>query len=131
MIQNKYIYHALKELLNSDKDVMLKDYQDKLNYYNSNKNKFKGILTSQTTDKWEQLAALIIKDNIYLGGKWKLDKIQNRIDINKKELTDATLTAEEKTDINKDIADDTKKLADAQKDLTDRINNDKAKIIAA
>lgn len=84
--------------INSDKETKLKNYQDKLKEYNSNKTKLAGILLSTKLEQQEIVANKIINGNPYLGTAWKLAKIENAIKmgqdkINKKDITSDEIKA--------------------------------------
>lgn len=85
--------------MNSEKETKLKDYQDKVNYYNSNKNKFMSILRSKKQDIWEAEANKIIKGNVYLSKKWSLDKLQFSIEEDTKRMNSADYSADEEKEM--------------------------------
>lgn len=95
--------------INSDKEVRLKDYQDKVAYYNINKSKFIPIFAKKP-EVWEDEANKIIKGNKYLGDKWKIDKMEHKIKEDEDKIKSGELTDEEEKKIAKDIADNKKEL---------------------
>lgn len=110
--------------VNSDKEVRLKDYQDKIAYYNSNKNKFVGILSTKKPEVWEAEANKIINGNKYLGDKWKIDKMDFTIKQDEDKLKSNELTAEEEKKIALDIANNKKELGKFKQDSLKEIQTD-------
>jgi len=113
--------------INSDKEVRLKGYQDKINYYNSNKGKFVSILASKKPEVWEDEANKIINGNKYLGKQWKINKIEHKIKEDEDRIKSGELTNDEIKKITQDIADNKKEvntfkqesLQEIQQDLSD------------
>ena len=110
--------------MNSDKEVKIRDYQEKLKYYNANKDKFTAILANSTEDKWEDLANKIIRGNIYLGAKWKLDKIAFVIKRDEDKTRTNELSKDEEKKLQQDINDNKKTLSTSKQELTKKIAND-------
>jgi hypothetical protein len=110
--------------INSDKEVRLKDYQDKINYYNSNKNKFLGILSTKKQEIWEDEANKIINGNKYLGDKWKIDKMDFTIKQDEAKIKSNELTAEEEKKIALDIANHKKELNKLKQESLREIQDD-------
>lgn len=106
--------------INSDKEVRLKDYQDKINYYNNNKNKFLGILTTKKQDQWEKEANKVINGNKYLGDKWKIDKMDFTIKQDEAKIKTNELTTEEE----KNIANHKKELNKLRQESLKEIQED-------
>lgn len=109
--------------MNSDKEVKLKDYQDKVNKYNSDKNKFKSIFTKKP-EIWEVEAEKIIKDNIYLGGAWKLSKMQHQLDTDNEKIKSGDLTQEEIKEIQDKIKKNQLELNKEKQELLKKIKED-------
>lgn len=114
--------------INSDKEVTLKGYQEALQEYNANKEKFKAILLSNPQEKWEEEAEKIIDGNTYLGSHWKLSKIERFINEDEEKLKRSELTEEEKKEIQQKILDNKKELSIEQNNLSKKIREDLAEI---
>ncbi|TXG83604.1 MAG: hypothetical protein E6R13_03775 [Spirochaetes bacterium] len=114
--------------INSDKEVKLKNYQDQMAKYNANKGKFMSILLTKKQEQWEQAANLIIAGNIYLGLKWKLDKMEHQIKQDEERLKSTEITKEEKADIQKNVLENKKKFAEQKKEMDLKIRQDLQKI---
>lgn len=124
MIKTKFKFFLEQvQTTNSDKEVSLKDYQEKINYYNSNKGKFSSILSKEQT-AWEVDAEKIINGNIYLGKYWKLMKIEKTIKNDEEKLNSQEITAEEKKEVQTNIQDNKRKLGEIKKELDDKIKED-------
>ena len=124
MIKTKFkLFLEEVQTMNSDKEVRLKDYQEKINYYNNNKNKFNSIL-SKEQEKWEEEAQKIINGNIYLGKYWKLSKIEKNIKNDQEKVNSQEISLEEKQQIQKDIQDNNKKLTEIKKEIENKIKED-------
>lgn len=111
------------QTMNSDKEVKLNDYKDKLKNYNSNKSKLISVLT-RPTEQWEIEAGKIIKDNIYLGGQWKYDKMNFKITDDTKKLQGNELTQDEKNNLQKDININKQELVKIKQTLDTQIKDD-------
>lgn len=109
--------------MNSDKEVQLKGYQDKLDYYNTNKDKFKAIL-AKPFETWEAEAAKIIDGNEYLGDKWKADKMENTLKQNEDKLKSGEMSQEEIKKINLDITTNKQELNKLKQDTAKKIQTD-------
>lgn len=110
--------------INSDKEVKLKDYQDKLEYYNQNKDKFTSILTTRPEDKWELESNKIINGNIYLGTKWKIDKMDYLIKKDEDKIKTNELTTDEEKQVQIDINNNKKELQDIKQNFDKKIRED-------
>jgi hypothetical protein len=110
--------------MNSDKEVKLKDYQDKLAYYNNNKNKFLSILTTKKQETWELEASKIIQGNKYLGDKWKIDKMDFTIKKDEERVKSNEMTTEEEKKILTDVANHKKELNKLRQESAREIQND-------
>lgn len=110
--------------INSDKEVKLKDYQDKLEYYNQNKDKFTSILTTRPEDKWELESNKIINGNIYLGTKWKIDKMDYLIKKDENKIKTNELTTDEEKQVQIDINNNKKELQDIKQNFDKKIRED-------
>lgn len=110
--------------INSDKEVRLKDYQDKILYYNNNKNKFLGILTTKKQPTWEEEANKIINGNKYLADKWKIDKMDFTIKQDEDKIKSNELSEEEEKKITLDIANHHKELNKMRQDSLKEIHQD-------
>lgn len=111
------------DTLNSDKEVKLKDYQEKISKYNSDKGKFKSIL-SKDLKVWEQEAQKIIDGNVYLGGAWKLTKMQNQLDTQEEKIKSGDLTQEEIKEIQDKIKKQVVELNKEKQELNKKIKDD-------
>jgi hypothetical protein len=112
------------QTMNSDKETRLKDYQDKVAKYNSDKGKFASIMSSKKQDQWETEAQKIIDGNVYLSAKWKLDKMQHSIKQDTDKLASSEVTADEKKQIQQDVNKNNQELSKSQHDLNNRISQD-------
>jgi len=110
--------------INSDKEVRLKDYQDKINYYNSNKGKFTGILTTKKQPVWEDEANKIINGNKYLADMWKIGKMDFTIKQDMDKIKTNELSTEEEKKISLDIALHQKELNKMKQDSLKEIRQD-------
>ena len=110
--------------INSDKEVKLKDYQDKINYYNNNKNKFAGILSTKKQEMWEDEANKVINGNKYLGDKWKIDKMDFTIKQDEAKIKTNELSDEEEKKVALDIANHKKELNKFKQDSLKEIQDD-------
>lgn len=110
--------------INSDKEVKLKDYQDKIEYYNQNKGKFVSILTTRPEDKWELESNKIINGNIYLGTKWKIDKMDYLIKKDENKIKTNELTTDEEKQVQIDINNNKKELQDIKQNFDKKIRED-------
>ena len=111
------------DTLNSDKEVKLKDYQEKISKYNSDKGKFKSIL-SKDLKVWEQESQKIIDGNVYLGGAWKLAKMQNQLDTQEEKIKSGDLTQEEIKEIQDKIKKQVVELNKEKQELNKKIKDD-------
>jgi len=119
----KQILEEVKNI-NSDKEVKLKDYQTKLAYYNSNKGKFIGILTSKKPETWEIEANKIINGNTYLGDKWSVDKMEYTIKQDEDKIKSNELTNEEEKKIQTDITRHKQELNKLKQETSQKIQAD-------
>ncbi len=110
--------------INSDKEVKLKDYQDKIEYYNQNKGKFVSILTTRPEDKWELESNKIINGNIYLGTKWKIDKMTYLIKKDEDKIKTNELTNDEEKQVQIDINNNKKELQVIKQNFDKKIRED-------
>lgn len=110
--------------INSDKEVKLKDYQDKIEYYNQNKGKFVSILTTRPEDKWELESNKIINGNIYLGTKWKIDKMTYMIKKDEDKIKTNELTTDEEKQVQIDINNNKKELQIIKQNFDKKIRED-------
>lgn len=110
--------------INSDKEVKLKDYQDKIEYYNQNKGKFVSILTTRPEDKWELESNKIINGNIYLGTKWKIDKMTYMIKKDEDKIKTNELTTDEEKQVQIDINNNKKELQVIKQNFDKKIRED-------
>lgn len=110
--------------INSDKEVKLKDYQDKIEYYNQNKGKFVSILTTRPEDKWELESNKIINGNIYLGTKWKIDKMTYLIKKDEDKIKTNELTTDEEKQVQIDINNNKKELQVIKQNFDKKIRED-------
>jgi len=116
-----------EEVFNTEKETKLKNHEQKLQYYNANKNKFKSIF-SQSEDKWEEDAEKIINGNVYLSHMWRVNKIENNITKLEDQLRNAELSNEEKQDMENKIAENKDKLKEQEKELEKKIKDDLSEI---
>lgn len=112
---------------NSEKEVRLKDYKNKINSYNSNKNKFKSILTKDVS-VWEEEASKIIDGNVYLSSEWKIAKAQKHITDIETEIRSGELSKEEIKDNQNKLKELKSELSKDQQDLQKHIKDDLHKI---
>lgn len=110
--------------INSDKEVKLKDYQDKIEYYNQNKGKFVSILTTRPEDKWELESNKIINGNIYLDTKWKIDKMTYMIKKDEDKIKTNELTTDEEKQVQIDINNNKKELQVIKQNFDKKIRED-------
>lgn len=128
-MNNIKLYLEAVQNLNSDKEIKLKNYQNMIQTYNAKKDKLKQIF-NQDENMWEELANKEIDDNVYLGGYWKIAKIENTIKKNQEKINTKSLTQDEIVEIQTEIQNNTKKLKDEQRELDDKIKKDLNKIQA-
>lgn len=109
---------------NSNKEIKLKDYQEKLNAYNAKKNNFKPILINKEQKDWEALAAKIINGNVYLGAAWKLAKINKQIEDATEKIKSGNMSDLEVKELQDKIKEYHAELLKAQDSLNKQIKND-------
>jgi hypothetical protein len=119
----KLLEDAESNTINSDKEVKLKDYQEKINKYNSDKLKFKSIFIKDPKF-WEDLANKIIDSNTYLGGAWKLAKMQHTLDEFNEKIKSGEMSQEEIKDIQLKIKTQTLELNKEKNELLKKIKDD-------
>ena len=118
----KIYLEELETTLNSDKEIKLKDYNDKLQYYNSKKSLLKNIL-SKPFEKQELEASKIILSNPYLGTEQKVLKIENQINTDTEKLK-GNLTQEEAKKIQETINNNKNELNNLKNNLNKKIKED-------
>ena len=111
------------KVVNSDKEIKLKDYQDKIKAYNDNKEKFKPIFAKNQAT-WEDEAAKIINNNKYLGHVWDQAKAQNDIDVMTAKVASGDLSPEENTDMKTKIKTSQDALKKDQANLDKEVKDD-------
>src|ERR1039457_2392112 len=123
--KNKTFEMYLEEVKvkNSDKEIKLKDYRDKVKNYTTNKDKFKPIFTKDQKT-WEDEAEKIINNNKYLGYAWTQAKAQHDIDIMNDKVTSNELSPEEITDMKTKIKAAQDELKKDQIDLDKEVKGD-------
>lgn len=126
-----YLEAIQNDVINSDKEVLLKKYETEIAYYNQHKNAFKSILATKKDDQVELEAAEIIAGNKYLGKKWKLDKIAFFIEQDTIKTRDvAQLTKEEIKVIQDRITKNKQELNINNQELNNLISKDLSAINA-
>lgn len=113
--------------VNSEKEVKLKDYKDKINLYNSNKNKFKSIF-SKDSGVWEEEANKIINGNIYLSAAWKIAKAENNISETEEKIRSGELSKEEIKDLQDKLKIYKTELSKDNQEILKKIKEDLYKI---
>ncbi len=109
---------------NSSKEIKLKDYQDKVNNYNSKKNSFKPILVNKEQKDWEELASKIIKGNVYLGSAWKIAKITKQVEDATEKIKSGDMSSEEVKELQEKIKEYQAELLKTQTALNIQIKTD-------
>lgn len=126
-----YLESVQNDVINSDKEVLLKQYQAEIAYYNQHKNAFKSILATKKDDQLELEAEKIINGNKYLGKKWKLDKIAYFIEQDTIKTRDvANLTKEEIKEVQDRITKNNAELNIHNQELNTLIHKDLSAINA-
>jgi hypothetical protein len=113
---------------NSDKEVRLRDHQEKLDEYNSKKGQLQSIINGRKPEQWEEEAAKVIDGNPYLGFQWKINKIEYEIKSNEEKVRAGNISQEEAAKIKDKIKADTAELNKARSEVTKKINDDLADI---
>lgn len=111
---------------NSPKAIKQRELTRVINEFNSKKNAFSNIFKKQATE-WEKDAALVIKDNPYLGIQWEIEKLEFKLETLKNNML--KMQGDDLTNAQKELANITKQLQDSNKKLQDRMKKDKADIL--
>lgn len=124
-----YYLRLVKEntTLNSEKETKLEEYNNIVNYYNANKDKFKSIFSRQQ-ETWEDEAKKIINGNEYLFMKWQLDKLEQTQLTSDEKLRTGKLTSDEKNNIRIEIQENKKKIDQLKREIDEKIRLDLNKI---
>lgn len=110
--------------MNSDKEVKLEDYKDKVDKYNADKSKFMPILNGKKQDVWEEEANKIIDGNPYLGAQWKIDKMEHSIKDNDAKVKSGDLSKEEMDKIKLQVKEDQAALNKLKQEISKKIRMD-------
>jgi hypothetical protein len=110
--------------INSDKEVKLKDYKDKLDKYNAEKSKLQSIVNTKPQESWEEEATKVINGNPYLGIQWKLDKITHTVKQNEESIKRGELSQEESNKVKETIKEDQNELNNIKQELAKKIKDD-------
>lgn len=110
--------------INSDSLVKLQDYKTKVDKYNTDKAKFKNILTTKKQEEWEKEANKIIAGNQYLGTAWKIAKLQNTVDVMNAKVRSNDLSDQEVREMQDDIKKQSAELAKERLEFQKRLKDD-------